>query len=186
MPRPHLPCGLGSDGPRPPLCSPKPGYPQRVSVMRVIVWAPVLTTPTPQAFSSCLPFSHPTPTLCFAKVVSAFLVGPTISYFCRELLPPTLLLSKKMFAQSSLHAPRLPKAHVWAMQPAQARSAVRLTFQPPALEMTVSDFSPAAQPRSTPGCRGRLRPPKISILHFDSLVIITQPAGSLQCLGIWK
>lgn len=93
MPRPHLPCPLGSDGPRPPRCSPTAQLPAAcLSHACHCLGSGSHHPPTPQAFSSCLPSSHPTPTLWFAKVVSAFLLGPKIPYFFLELLPPTLLL----------------------------------------------------------------------------------------------
>lgn len=126
VPRPHLPCPLGSDGPRPPRCSLPARLTHSVCHACHCLGFGSHHPPTPQAFFSCLRSSHPTPTLWFAKVVSAFLLGPKIPYFFLELPPPTpysLSLKNKIFAQSSLHAPGLPKAHVWAMQPAALKPA---------------------------------------------------------------
>ncbi|KAJ8779952.1 hypothetical protein J1605_012121 [Eschrichtius robustus] len=123
-----LPCRVGAlqlRHPRPALCFLQPSYPQRLSVMRVIVWVLVLATTLPELLSLRLILLPYPLTLEVAKVDSLF------SYLFSKLPAPVLspysypipLLSKKSALPSHVcMCPGCPQPQVRALH----------TFRPPA------------------------------------------------------
>lgn len=98
--------------PRPALCSLQPSYPQCLSVMRVIVWAPVLANPLSELLSLLLIL------LLYPLTVEVAKVDSLISYLSSKLPVlspfsyPTPLVSKNLLCPVISACTQAPQSHM--------------------------------------------------------------------------